>query len=249
MGTFVPAGTNVTIFGQLPNKRWRCLVEMDQLINTMNGLLEDLGSAPTEQSNDATMKHKNRRSEILQENPLVGSLPTSILKINKQDILRASETPLPDDELNTEFLPDDESNDVTLSPYSGHERAKRNIPVRPILGESMDDKKEMLNMDSLVLDDNCGRQRDASSITQESNFEEFPDSVEGAVDSDDDTARESDVESAYGNNTPSSFLRGKKGSGFLISKKLRQKGISIVVGSSSSDGECVFCSFIYLLCL
>lgn len=148
------------------------------------------------------------------------------------------------------------SEDDTLSPYSSHKRKnqqRRLTPLKPIF-DSQDIQiidLENAEMDELMLpastnDGNNGltRSRDTSSITEESNFEEV------ATAADDE---ESDIESIY-DNVPKEddsdrdhkgsgdeghriFLRGSSGDGFLIRKKLRQKGISIVVGSSSSEGK------------
>ena len=177
------------------------------------------------------------------------------------------------------------SEDDTLSPYSSHKRKnqqRRLTPLKPIfdsqdiqiidledakMDELMDEMDEP-TADNEHDDGNSGlaRTRDTSSITEESNFEEV------ATAADDE---ESDIESIYDNVTKEDingndddfdnedrsreghriFLRGSSGDGFLIRKKLRQKGISIVVGSSSSEGmisKFAFLCFFYnfpMICL
>lgn len=262
MGTFIPAGTNVTIFGQLPNKRWRCLIEMNELINKMNELVKDLESSSidpnSEEQNHQTVKGMASRIALgidletarnnVPDYPLFGSLPTSVLELNKNSNtdIRASATPIPDDDLIDDVIPENQEHldKVTLSPYSAHKRDVRTTPVKPVILDDL----EITDLDQLDQSDHIsgsfgtqpdpGRPRDATSITRESNFEEFP---AEAIESDPESEENTEVVDGETNDvtktTSPSFLRGKAGAGFLISKKLRQKGISIIVGSSSSDGK------------
>ena len=103
METFIPSGTNVTIFGQLPNRRWRCLVEFDELIKTMNSLVEDLEARDKRHTINLTDDEKlvvtktiggmEEHRNNLPQYPLIGSLPTSIL----EKIPTLAETELGDD--------------------------------------------------------------------------------------------------------------------------------------------------------
>lgn len=279
MSTFIPAGTKVTVFGQLPNKRWRCLVEMDELIKTMNGLVKDLGSNPASAEpinkqqtvntapsatksvvdialgismGKATNFDETKRNNI-PDYPLFGSLPTSVLKFsnnsnininNENTDIRESATPIPDDEITVE-IPEQDLGNVTLSPYSTHTREQRKTPLKSVVLDDLEitdfDQAESDSKSECMLEETLGRPRDASTITQESNFEEFSG---GAAESDVESDENGDNVSLDGSRVPKNltpnFLRGKVGSGFVISKKLRQKGISIIVGSSSSEGKELF---------
>ena len=90
METFIPSGTSVTIFGQLPNRRWRCLIELDELIKTMNSLVDDLEARDKRHTVNLTDDEKlivtktisgmEEHRNNLPQYPLIGSLPTSILE-------------------------------------------------------------------------------------------------------------------------------------------------------------------------
>jgi len=250
MDTFIPAGTNVTIFGQLPNRRWRCLVEMDELIKTMNSLVQDLDTATappkdhkrnskislesvtTKKQQQDSAFLENRRNNIPSSYPLIGNLPSTLLDLDANVEFRSAtpsstDTPEPND-----FRFEERSH----SPYSSHMREKRMTPLKPIF----DDDLQIIDLenegDEMV--DGRTRTRDSSSITEESNFEDE------ATLGDEEVNEASDVESIYdnvstrdeGDENKNSFLRGEAGKGIFISKRLRQKGISIIVGSSSSEG-------------
>ena len=224
-------------------------MEMDELIKTMNSLVKDLDTinVPPEDgdrnskvlSPDATKeKEEKEQDSLFLENrrnnipryPLIGSLPSTLLDLNGNDEFHnesssGAATPEPDD-----------SGFEAHSPYSSHKREKRKTPLKPIF----DDDLQLIDIENEADDmvDGPTRTRDSSSITEESNFEDEATLGDEA----------SDVESIYDNVSTTideaeekntvSFLRGESGGGIIISKRLRQKGISIIVGSSSSEGMC-----------
>ena len=253
METYIPLGTSVTIFGQLPNGRWRCLVELDELIKTMNSLVEDLESRDKRHTMNISGDDKlivtktvggiEEHRNNLPQYPLIGSLPASILE----------KIPLDEDDQQSSdsaFVENNRKEDTpsaeVLSPYSSHNRGQRRLtPLKPIF-DSNDIQiidLEDAQMDELMIqaDDQGGltRPRDSSSITEESNFEEVAtaDDEESDIESIyDNVPKETDDENGGSGGGGRIFLRGASSDGFLIRKKLRQKGISIVVGSSSSEG-------------
>eukprot|EP00111_Clytia_hemisphaerica_P015751 TCONS_00046511-protein len=243
METYIPSGTEVTIFGQLPNRRWRCLIEMDELIAKMNSLVEDLDNQTQKRNtlnlstppNDNTKFIVSRTKSSLEQRrnntpsyPLIGSLPTSILEHTPVEETQGTDDPFVDEEPSVNVQ----------SPYSSHKRENRRTPLKPIF----DDDIKIIDLELEDMDDQVQtRSRDSSSITEESNFEDV------ATMGDAEDEEESDNESLYDNVAPEenesgvverrNFLRGNSGDGIVIRKKLRQKGISIIVGSSSSEGE------------
>ena len=257
------------------------MVELDELIRTMNSLVADLEKQDKRHTayvtNDGcaklivtrTVQGMEEHTNNLPQYPLIGNLPASVLE----------NVPRPQSDVgeDSDFTEEDEENggnkdlEEIASPYSSHRRSQRRLtPLKPIFGDADGDGLvendiqiiDLENMDELVVpgdtidavENGLTRPRDASSITEESNFEDVPtinvdedndsdvDDGEGSFsdnyNEDAQTQDDSDDDDAAGGR---SFLRGGRGDGFVIRKKLRQKGISIVVGSSSSEeGELGF---------
>ena len=147
METYIPSGTQVTIFGQLPNRRWRCLVEMDELIAKMNSLVEDLDNQTQKRNtlnlstttNDNTKFIVSRTKSSLEQRrnnvpsyPLIGSLPTSVLEHTPVDETQETDQGFCDDP----FVGEEGSTDVQ-SPYSSHKREHRRTPLKPIFDDDI----------------------------------------------------------------------------------------------------------------
>ncbi|XP_047138094.1 uncharacterized protein LOC100215135 isoform X1 [Hydra vulgaris] len=76
--TLIPANTNVTVFGQLRNRRWRCFVERNDILNSLKNLLRDLKNKEENEVDDIMKKINN-----IPDYPLIGSLPNSVLNFVK----------------------------------------------------------------------------------------------------------------------------------------------------------------------
>ncbi|XP_065656536.1 uncharacterized protein LOC100215135 isoform X4 [Hydra vulgaris] len=76
--TLIPAHTNVTVFGQLRNRRWRCFVERNDILSSLKNLLRDLKNKEEDEVDDIMKKINN-----IPEYPLIGSLPNSVLNFVK----------------------------------------------------------------------------------------------------------------------------------------------------------------------
>ncbi|XP_028400365.1 uncharacterized protein LOC114523587 [Dendronephthya gigantea] len=83
--TFIPAGKSVTIFGQLQNKRWRCVVEDADYANNVRSSNELFDPFVDEKKDTRTcdvsrnIVQEKKDSRFLPCYPLIGSLPSSVI--------------------------------------------------------------------------------------------------------------------------------------------------------------------------
>lgn len=211
--TFIPAGTKVMIFGQLPNRRWRCLVEMNELIKVMNVLVTNLKSNECK-SNEPKSSFGRRDLETLEnllnnlpEYPLIGCLPTSLLDMNTNE--HDINFPLENNkDIDLQSLKSNISDNIDV--YIGDIEIKLDDSVsnENITSNNEDLKKALDDLKVTDLDACCSEHSDS------------------------DSASEGEKESQITKNNVRLC-----GTGIIIRKKLRQKGISIIVGSSSSEDE------------
>ena len=238
MDTLIPAGTNVKIFGQLPNRRWRCLVELDDLITVMNELVKNLET--DKEADEANIKKTStvfhNKLNNLPNYPLIGSLPTSVLDVDLNPIKETLKNEEILSDVNNESV-FERSTSIHM-PYSVHKRkSSRLTPVKdwgpqfPV--------KERVDGESDTTDGNTSTKDDIISVNEKKGDNASDTTSLAEISQTDDDIifdnNESDSEDYLLDNT-SGFMRSD-GSSFHISKKLRQKGISIRVGSSSSEGK------------
>lgn len=300
METFIPQGTKVTVFGQLPNRRWRCLVEMDDLIKTMNELVEELqknessetsktgNNKKTSNSGTKFFRRSTRKSskvfnmsrisiilsdikETLNNTPdypLIGSMPISVLEFPKQETsLYIPRTPSPIDCI-AEPIEDRCLPPELKVPYSSHKRRSRSGSSRASDSANVVESEACDNKISIPQLDKQPKKYIASSNEHETNKSDAREPLSkdtnsyliplhtrgsiktvGFVGSNislatiPDDYLESDLTDSDDNldnislDTAKVFLRNPDDSGIVIRKKLRQKGLSIIVGSSSSEGN------------
>lgn len=182
--TFVPAGTNVKIFGQLPNRRWRCLVESNELLKTFNILINDLSKDDSAQRSRDITSLKNLLNN-LPDYPLIGCLPSSVIQFEQQtDNEQELMTKITSENLEIKLLDNfTDSDEESIKSRRNSEIYDNDLKVSTCFGSG-----------------NTSETDDISDLNE---------AVQLRV----------------------------KGAGIIIKKKLRQKGISIIVGSSSSEGE------------
>ena len=298
METFIPQGTKVTVFGQLPNRRWRCLVEMDDLIKTMNELVEELqknensgtGNNNKKNSNSGTkfFRRSTRKSskvynisrisiilsdikEFLNNSPdypMIGSMPISVLEFPKQETsLYIPRTPSPADCI-SEPIEDGCLSPELKVPYSSHKRRSRSGSSRAsdsanVVGNEACDKKisvpqldkQPKEYTASPKEREINKSDPSEHLSKDTNSYLIPLNTRGSVKTVGfvgsnislatipDDYLESDLTDSDDNldnispDTAKVFLRNPDDSGIVIRKKLRQKGLSIIVGSSSSEGD------------
>lgn len=237
MSTFIPAGTNVTIFGKLPNRRWRCLVEMDELISSMNSLVKDLQNSGSETNIEARLNN-------LPDYPLIGCLPQSVLDADftEHSVERAMQTPSPVHDYEEVVEEEVEDSKRVCSPYSGHRRSKRTRPVKAWEVETSaveETAKGVPVIATLEIDDE--EEEEGETVVDGEQTDGEGEETDGDGVGDTTTEMDDDIETdddmLDGDSKINNAFFRRWGSGIVIKKKLRQKGISIIVGSSSSEGE------------
>ena len=288
--TFISKGIKMTLFGQLPDNRWRCWIEIDDLVKSMNSLIAEC----EENNNVSKENNEDKRTSLFDQNkqilgkvtkqevidrkyPLIGSVPSSLVnelekftnskRVNKtenetqedNDIDFVNETPptSPTSELEV----DKASEELPATPYSSHgRRASRktnsqlsfdslffNGETPPNAGLT---ERNNSTSSQRSVSDNFGTFRTSlfyEDAKKESGFlrnksPKFDVTVSPSPRSGSPltikfstpiSREESPVSSA--NSSPVMPVKLREG-GFVIKKRLRQKGISIIVGSSSSEG-------------
>ena len=271
----------MTLFGQMPDKRWRCWVEIDDLITSMNKLIAEADETKSDSPENAATKpslfETNKRylstlkkDDVLNRGyPLIGSVPNSLMEeLQNLGSLNNEEAKM-EEKLEGDFVgitppispTFEEGTDLFASkfekpatPYSSHSRRTPrkalsqlsfdtfffNEKANPNFDEAKGEKRsESFNNFGASLTDGNSEQCDTKSDSSpmSTNVTVSPSWVTNSAifgrRSRALTTDESPVSSA--NNSPVMPVKLREG-GFIIKKRLRQKGISIIVGSSSSEG-------------
>ena len=285
--TFICKGTKMTLFGQMANKRWRCWIEIDNLVSSMNSLLPNAEESSDKNNNGETLFDKNKKylSNLTKEDfenrgyPLIGSVPTSLVEelqnftssncneTNSEEMKTYEEEKNASDENGREFVKETPPTSPVLqmkdtsteeekspAPYSSHARRtprKTNSQLSFdgvfFSGDALSKShaKENGSNSPRALSGNFGNFReslfyqrenhDTGAILPNSNRTLAENRRSNLVASYSLPGDREDSPSSSANNSPVMPVKLRDG-GFVIKKKLRQKGISIIVGSSSSEG-------------
>lgn len=277
----------MTLFGQLPNQRWRCWVEMDELIQSMNTLVSDLASFDEDKAKNQQNINNNGdiRTSMFDQNknifcsltkndfisrgyPIIGAVPTSLIEEFKKSVASRpnsvaetepafiSETPpstSPTADLDCiEFDAVDSQEETVAIPYSSHNRRG---PRRTTSQSSFD------SLFFTASDEAGGRQQGSPKLKPKPISGSFPrlqtspfyhNNPQINIDSEkcEDITQTKKRPSLLLHTLPGSQQKSMsltpnisqatevrlREDGFIIKKRLRQKGISIIVGSSSSEG-------------
>eukprot|EP00794_Sanderia_malayensis_P017438 gene17437-19182_t len=285
--TFICKGTKMTLFGQLPNKRWRCWIEINDVIQSMNNLITETEHNKRDEkdqndSNEAiksslfdqnkqTFQTTSEKDLSTRRYPIIGAIPASIVKEfneannveldpvtqEKDDGLFMVETPpsiSPSEvpEINDESDQDKEV--LTAVPYSSHARrstrktnSQLSIDSFFFIPKDTDNGNKFANqnqspIEQRKLSGSFPSLQSSSSSCKEDIRVRFSENAEIADVSDHSVDTKS-PETSVGNtsylspdNNPNAGVRLRE-NGFIIKKRLRQKGISIIIGSSSSEDE------------
>ena len=269
----------MTLFGQLPNKRWRCWVEIDDLITSMNELIAE---ADDQGNNNGDKKESSERDkqytssptkdDILNRGyPLIGSIPSSLVEelenitstTNDQNDGGIEDnfvdiTPPTSPTLDVEFnAPKDDESAV---PYSSHSRRSTRKTLSQLSFDTFFFNGETSpKTPTSPSSSSRGKpqQKRSGSISnlhsplfyqKENAYETGKDASMPVVNAYGSSSKLSslgpsislplsaeDSPASSANNSPIMPVKLREG-GFIIKKRLRQKGISIIVGSSSSEG-------------
>ncbi|XP_065051634.1 microtubule-associated serine/threonine-protein kinase 2-like isoform X2 [Rhopilema esculentum] len=292
--TFVCKGTKMTLFGQMSNKRWRCWIEIDNLVSSMNSLLPNAEASSDKNNNGETLFDKNKKylSNLTKEDfenrgyPMIGSVPTSLVE-ELQNFTSSNCNETNPEEIKTAEEEKDASEKKDASDENGREFVKETPPTSPVLqmkDTSTEEEKSpapyssharrtprktnsQLSFDAVffggdALSKSPAKENGSNSPRALSgNFGNFRESLFYQRENHDTGAilpssnrtvaenRRSNLVASYSlpgdredspassaNNSPVMPVKLRDG-GFVIKKKLRQKGISIIVGSSSSEEE------------
>ena len=273
--TLLCKGVKMTLFGQLPNKRWRCWVEIDDLITSMNKLItetddEGNNNAGTQNSlSDGNSHYINSLSKddlLSRGYPLIGSVPSSLVEEleNLTSITSEEQTDGGIEDNFVDMTPpsspligieiDPLKDNEPALPYSSHARRTPRKTLSQLSfdtffynGEaspssSSEQRPEGMRTGSVTnlhsplfykSDDENEREKDGSTPDISAVGSSISHSSIGPSISLPLNVEESPVSSS--NNSPVMPVKLREG-GFIIKKRLRQKGISIIVGSSSSEG-------------
>lgn len=233
--TFLPAGTKVTIFGQLPNKRWRCIVEINELKDSLRTLInttrekkqaEDLFIPKNKMNWARDIDTLENLFHSIPDYPLIGCLPTSALDLHNKKpserqkryivTVKSSSFAHPSRSPSPQTPPTDRRSSEFKTPPI--QRKHIDVQTPPI--DSVD--QETLRSEGFPLTPFLSK----NSLLNTEESDVTPVQSESDEESDDDI--------------PEMIKKVKLrnfGKGIVIRKQLRQKGISIIVGSSSSEGE------------
>ena len=198
----------------------------------------------------------------LMDYPLIGSVPTSVIydlkKLDDKSI--TTETQLHGDNYIEQTLPTEEDieaseekivdqNDdkkIPAAPYSSHPRghAGRNRGLASLLGSQKDLSVDTTMSNGLrkhssdeLEDLNTSSQTLPTISSDTISLNSIPDSIKLSKSQSMDSLGDYESEQSE----PESTVIPSRSNGIIIRKKLRQKGISIVVGSSSSsEGKYIF---------
>ncbi len=264
----------MTLFGQLPNKRWRCWVEIDDVIKAMNDLIAESackdgdGSSDQDSNNNAETvtsvleKNKEKFGKMQEKDvsdrtyPIIGAVPTSLiaeLRETKESDLRKqeddikdenefiSETPpanSPTEELENPYDNNDDNEQLVAAPYASH---NRRTPRKT---------NSQLSFDSLFFakPESADPNESLKPKPMSGSFPGLQTSPFFKSGSKSQFDKDESLPPPYSPSSRSDSGVRLRENGFVIKKRLRQKGISIMVGSSSSEGELPFLSTFCLIC-
>lgn len=274
--TLICKGAKMTLFGQLPDKRWRCWVEIDDLITSMNQLIaeaDDQGNNNASAKDSAPDKNKQNVSSLSKDDilnrgyPLIGSVPSSLVKE-----LENSDSTTNDDQLDggiegtfVDMTPptsptigvesDTSKENEPAAPYSSHGRRFSRKTLSQLsfdtffyngetsssfsTSQKPEEKRRgsISNLHSPIFyQDESNKGSEKFSLPPQINFTGVSPRLPplGQSMSSPPKVEESPIGSP--SDSPVMPVKLREG-GFIIKKRLRQKGISIIVGSSSSEGE------------
>ena len=77
--TFIPCGTSITVFGQLRNNRWRCVVKNDSCLNTKKSDVFLRENSDIKNTSDEFCEISQGKYNKQLSYPLIGSIPSSII--------------------------------------------------------------------------------------------------------------------------------------------------------------------------
>ena len=273
--TYLCKGVKMTLFGQMPNKRWRCWVEIDDLISSMNKLIAEADDRKDDGNNNDGSKEslEQNKQYITSLNidgtsnrgyPLIGSVPTSLVEELENFTAAKSEEQM-DGGIDGDFVDmtpptspvidiamDSSQGEEPAAPYSSH---ARRTPRKTLSQLSFDTFFYNGETSPSVAATEKSEEKRSGSVSNLRSPLFFQDEKSKADETDESPpkmipslvkhsplfqssslplkAEESPMSSA--NNSPVMPVKLREG-GFIIKKRLRQKGISIIVGSSSSEG-------------
>jgi len=231
--TFIPRGTKVNVFGQLPNGRWRCVVETSDLLTTTRQLVKGLksGDVTTRDERGDEIISQSRNVNTLMNNlnnepdyPILGCLPTSILDFDAASDADVVPELAPRKSLKKSKLA--YSVVVTTSPLDAISTIPAVESVDDTCCNSSHEKDELVVIGDLKITD----------LDDLSPY--HSDSDDGGGGSDDGGSGGVGKKSVqFDKNVVENVKLRNFGEGIVIRNKLRQKGISIIVGDSSSEEE------------
>ncbi|XP_031560981.1 uncharacterized protein LOC116296990 [Actinia tenebrosa] len=278
--SLIPQNTQINILGQLPNKRWRCYVDLPKTStqttqsasteSDVSSLSDSRSSTPSCENGGSLLSFENNGQAAEETERLIGSVPTSLLV----DLSEMLTVPFTEENLVVLGTPDVTPNpsplpSPPLSPYSTHkyketpndskenfESFQRRSPTNLQRFVPSMDLSDVDAWEQFILPSPPSTPVTSSSSTPSlspSQSLENVDSSEGEKDglmSDDVPVTIVDQDERFPNNSSdtvqhSAVMRLKdeeafasqKNYSFLVTKKLRQRGISLIVGSSSSEDE------------
>ena len=270
--TLICKGVKMTLFGQLPDKRWRCWVEIDDLITSMNQLIADAddqgnNNADTKDSvPDSNINSLNKDDILNRGYPLIGSVPSSLVKELEHSDTTTNGNEFDGDieETFVDMTPptsptlgiesDASKENEPAAPYSSHGRRFSRKTLSQLsfdtffyngetsspfsTSQKPEEKRRgsISNLHSPIFyQDESNKGTEKFSLTPQANFTGASPRLPSLGQSMSLPPKVEDSSIDSPSDSPVMPVKLREG-GFIIKKRLRQKGISIIVGSSSSEG-------------